>query len=92
MKLRMILLLILAPVLLTACLLGGNEEDGAQSLVDRLEFNDDEYGCVTISGDVDLGSMPFFSSKASVLYKKQKLRTGADGNVLDSGDQVECNF
>jgi hypothetical protein len=54
---------------ITGC---ASTQDNAKSLVDRLEFGENEAGCVEIRATVDLNPVPMITSNASVIYKKSK--------------------
>ena|SRR5688572_20993449 len=54
-----------------------------RELLDRIEFEGDEYGCVQIIGEIDLNTSLLFSSTAQIILKKNK-------NPPDGGDPPEC--
>jgi hypothetical protein len=43
-----------------------------RSLLDRIEFDDDEIGCAEIRGVVDVNPIPLITSNASIVVKKIK--------------------
>lgn len=47
-----------------------------RALLDRIEFDDDESGCVNIIGQIDLNSSIFFSSNTQIVLKKTKTVQG----------------
>lgn len=61
--------LIFLAITLTSC---ASSSENAKTLIDRLEFNPDESGCIDIRAQVDLNPAPIFSSNATVIYKKSK--------------------
>ncbi len=50
-----------------------------RTVFDRLEFEDDEWGCVDIRGQVDVNPSPLASSNATMILKKTK--NGPNGEV-----------
>jgi len=65
---KKIILIMICPRLL-AC---ASTDQNAKSLLDRLEFDDDETGCVRLTANLDLNPMPFITSNATLVYRKQK--------------------
>jgi hypothetical protein len=55
---------------LASCTSSGS--DNAKSLLDRLEFDEDETGCVRIQSDLKLGGNPFVGNDTSLVYHKSK--------------------
>ena len=53
-------------------LLQGCASGGQKSILDRIEFDDDEYGCARIQGQVNMSVNPFAGADAQVLVIKQK--------------------
>ena len=47
-------------------------EANAKALLDRLEFGEDEEGCIRLEAQIDLNPFPLVTSNASLTYKKQK--------------------
>jgi len=47
-------------------------EANARSLLDRLEFDDDEYGHFSLVGDLDLNPLPFFTTNVHMELEKTK--------------------
>ncbi len=72
------LLILISVLLLTSCaskgptILPNGELYEARTLLDRVEFGEDETGCIDIRGEVDLNPAPFFSSNAQIILKKSK--------------------
>lgn len=58
-------------VLVVTLLLGGCASDG-KSLLDRIEFDEDEWGCARVQGSADVGGTPWASSQAQILVIKKK--------------------
>jgi len=44
----------------------------AKSLLDRLEFAEDEVGCFRLSGQIDLNPIPFMTSNVTMDLRKSK--------------------
>ena len=64
-----LLMIFTATLLLSGC---ANNPD-AKSLLETLEFGDDETGCFRVTGTVDVGASMFASSSVAVsLVKKKK--------------------
>ena len=53
-------------------LLSGCASDGGKSLLDRIEFDDDEYGCARVQGQVKMSGNPFAGADAQLLVVKKK--------------------
>jgi hypothetical protein len=49
----------------------------ARDLLDRIEFDENEYGCADIRGEVALSPIPMIGSKVNVVIKK--VRPAPDG-------------
>lgn len=49
-----------------------------RTLLDRIEFDEDESGCVEIVGEIDLNTSIFFSSTAHITLKKVKRAEGQE--------------
>lgn len=66
-------LICIAAVVLTL-MLGGcaTQDEEARSLLDRLEFDEDETGCIRLDGTIDLNPLPLFKTNANLTLKKQK--------------------
>jgi len=47
-------------------------EQNARSLLDRLEFEGDEYGSFKLTGDLDLNPLPFFTTNVHMDLEKIK--------------------
>ena len=65
------------PVILLVFLAGCSSNpsrDDAKSFLETLEWDQDECGNFTISGDVDAGTspLPFFRSKMHIMLQKEK--------------------
>lgn len=54
---------------LTSC---ASSDENARSLLDRLEWDEDEVGCMELRGTVDLNPLPLFATNVSLIVKKQK--------------------
>jgi len=54
---------------LTSC---ATPDQNARTLLDRIEFDDDEIGCVDLRAVVDLNPIPMVTSNASIILKKSK--------------------
>lgn len=65
----MILSLVAVVFGLAAC---ASPQENARSLLDRLEIDDGETGCVDLRAVVDLNPAPFLTSNASLILKKSK--------------------
>jgi len=63
------LIALLTLLLFTSC---ASTQDNAQSLLDRLEFGDDEQGCVTLEGNFDINPIPLITTNVRLVYKKVK--------------------
>jgi len=63
------LIALLTIISLTSC---ASTQDNAQSLLDRLEFGDDEQGCVTLEGNFDINPIPLLTTNVRLVYKKVK--------------------
>lgn len=55
--------------LLTSC---ATPDQNARTLLDRLEFEGDEIGCVDLRATIDLNPIPMITSNASLILKKSK--------------------
>ena len=64
-----IFLLLTIMVTLAGCV-GGDAQ--AKSLLQTVEFEGDEYGTLKVTGDVNLGGIPFFSTTVHIEYEKTK--------------------
>lgn len=62
-------LTLLCLVLLTGC---QSTDQNARTLLDRIEFGEDEIGCVDLRATIDLNPLPMFTSNASLILKKTK--------------------
>jgi hypothetical protein len=60
-------ILTFAVILVVSLLSGCQSAPDAKGLLDRLDFEDGEAGCVRLSGDVSLGA-----GSADLVYKKSK--------------------
>lgn len=68
------LIVLLAAVLwLTGC---STPVDGARTLLDRLEFDEGEYGIFEMEGTVDLNPLPMFSTNVHLRLEKIKDKPG----------------
>lgn len=65
---KLIILAVLS-ILLVSC---ASTQENAQTLLDRLEFGEDEVGCLTIDAMIDLNPLPLLTSNARLVYKKVK--------------------
>ena len=63
------LILLTLSILLVSCT---STQENAQTLLDRLEFGEDEQGCVTLEAQIDLNPLPLITSNARMVYKKVK--------------------
>ncbi len=64
------LLIVLAAVLCSCASVSPDAQ--AKSLLDRLEFEDDEIGCFRLSGQIDLNPIPFMTSNVTMDLRKSK--------------------
>lgn len=62
--------------LLTSC--GASSVASLEKALDRLDFDDDEQGCLRLEATFDLNPIPLVTSNAEIMYKKQK------------GDSLDC--
>lgn len=60
----------ISAIFLAGCL--GSSAEKTEALLDRLEFDDDETGCVRLSSDLKLGGNPFVGSDSNLIYQKRK--------------------
>lgn len=65
----MVISLLGVVVMLNGC---ATPSENARSLVDRLEFDEGEYGSFELEGNVDLGGIPFFGAQVHVRLEKVK--------------------
>lgn len=56
-------------VFLASC---SGTDQSVKNLLDRLEFDEDESGCLRLTANVDLNPIPLITSNATLVYKKQK--------------------
>ena len=49
-----------------------NEGEQARSLLDRVEFDEDEYGTFELEGNIDLNPIPLFSTNVHIKLEKTK--------------------
>jgi len=56
-------------LMLTGC---ASTSDNLSALFDRLEFGEDEVGCLRIQTTIDLNPNIIFNSNTQVMYRKQK--------------------
>lgn len=47
-------------------------QDNAKTLLDRIEWEDDEQGCMELRATVDLSGNPFITTNGSLILKKSK--------------------
>jgi hypothetical protein len=71
------LLMAVAALLLTNCATVTPEAQ-ARSLLDRLEFAEDETGCFRLSGQIDLNPIPFMTSNVTMDLRKSKGENAPD--------------
>ena len=73
-------IMVITILLLVGCNSMPVDENGVpiaqRTLLDRLEFDEDESGCVEIVGEIDLNTSIFFSSTAHITLKKVKKAEG----------------
>tara|TARA_R110000772_G_C13310282_1_gene440266 strand:+ start:2824 stop:3054 length:231 start_codon:yes stop_codon:yes gene_type:complete len=67
----MIRILMLITILFTLASCAATDAD-ARSLLETAEFEGDEYGSIEITGDVSIGSNPFFNTTVHINYEKHK--------------------
>tara|TARA_R110000803_G_scaffold166755_3_gene230027 strand:- start:3724 stop:4011 length:288 start_codon:yes stop_codon:yes gene_type:complete len=65
----LLVLLIIIATAVTGCATPGED---ARTLMDRLEFDDDEYGSFELEGTVDVNPVPFFSTNMHLKLVKNK--------------------
>ena len=70
---KKIIFLLAGIVFLTGC---ANNAERTQAFLDRLEFGDDETGCIRVQSDLKLGGNPFLGSDTNVAYHKRKAAEG----------------
>lgn len=63
------IVIILTAFILTGC---ATPEQNARTMLDRLEFDEGEVGCVELRATVDLNPIPMITSNASLILKKSK--------------------
>ena len=61
--------MLLMVLLLSGC---ASNPDGAKSLLETLEFGEDETGCFRVTGTVDLSASVFASSSVAISLVKKK--------------------
>lgn len=74
-------------VLMTGC-----ASNDARSLLDRIEFDDDEVGCARMQGNADLGGFLGVGSTSASLtvIKRKSVYTDAAGNQVTVDDLPDC--
>ena len=70
-------ILLITLLALTSCA-SQNPDVQARTLLDRLEFGDDEEGCFRLSGQLDLNPIPFMTSNVNLNLVKKKGDTAPD--------------
>lgn len=65
------LFIVMALLLLTNCA-AISPDAQARSLLDRLEFEEDETGCFRLTGQIDLNPIPFMTSNVTMDLRKSK--------------------
>lgn len=73
MKLSLIIISLLA---FTGCATDPTTQ--ARTLLDRLEFDEDEYGSFELEGTVDLNPLPVFSTNVHMKLEKHKDKPAAE--------------
>jgi type IV pilus biogenesis protein CpaD/CtpE len=63
------ILTVIALAALSGC---ASQDQKARSLLDRLEFGEDEIGCFRLNGSIDLNPMPVFTSNVNLSLVKKK--------------------
>ena len=63
--------------------LAGCANNGEKSVLERIEFGDDEYGCARIAGTFDTSASVFASANATVTVIKKK-------DHPDGGETPDC--
>jgi|APSaa5957512535_1039671.scaffolds.fasta_scaffold153670_2 hypothetical protein len=63
------MLLTISAILLTGC---AQTDTDAKTLLETLEFEASEYGHIKATGDINVGTVPFFSTKIHIDYEKSK--------------------
>lgn len=67
------IVLMLSILGMTGC---ASPQDNARTLLDRVEFEADEYGSFEVEGNIDLSSVPFISATVHVRLEKFKDKPG----------------
>lgn len=62
-------MILIGLLLLTGC---ASSTDSARSLLDRLEFEEDEYGSFELEGTVDLNPIPMMTTNVHMKLEKHK--------------------
>jgi hypothetical protein len=65
----LVLILIGTAFMLNGC---ATPEQDARTLLDRVEFEGDEYGSFEVEGNMDLGGIPFFGAQVHIKLEKIK--------------------
>ena len=72
------IMILIALVLMTGCTSTATD---ARSLLDRLEFEEDEYGSFELEGTVDLNPIPMMTTNVHMKLEKHKDKpSGATDN------------
>jgi hypothetical protein len=72
MTLKVVIITILL-AFFSSCTSSNNPQTDAKSFMETMEFEGDEYGEITITGDVTLGNgIPFFGTEVHLDYRKIK--------------------
>jgi len=61
--------------LLTAC---SSTAETAKLIIEQLEFDEGEEGCITLNAQIDLNPVPLLSSNAMLIYKKRTSEDAPD--------------
>jgi hypothetical protein len=74
---RLLLLAVIGScLLLVGCTtpepVSGDSLEQARTLLDRVEFDDDEYGSFEVEGTIDLNPLPFFGANVHIKLEKFK--------------------
>jgi len=67
-------------VVLLVILLSGCASSDARSLLDRIEFDDDEWGCARVQGQIKTSPLPIGGASAQITVVKKKGNPNADSD------------
>lgn len=69
-------------ILLTDC------SNHLEAVLEKAEFEDDETGCVSVTGDIRLGTGTFGNGTGTLVYKKEKLGVGDQS----PSENIDCSL